>query len=69
MNYYDTFRELLTEDMRDIEHLLGVLTGVTDDNTMTERMVIIALTRAIYHVLAYAVRVMEKERRRNNDRV
>lgn len=67
MEYYDTSTELLTEDIRDMKHLLNVLQGVTDDNTMTEQKVIVALARAIYHILVYAVRIMEKERRIKNN--
>lgn len=66
MEYYDTSTELLTEDIRDMKHLLNVLQGVTEDNTMTDEKIKIAYARAIYHILAYAIRILERERRRNN---
>lgn len=65
MNYYDTSRELLTEDMQSMETILGALEGVGPE--MPERTVILAMARAIYHILAYAIRILEKERRRERD--
>lgn len=64
MIYYDTSRELLMEDINDIEHILSVLEGVTTDVEFSDKQVKLAYGRAIYHVLAYAVRILEKERRK-----
>jgi hypothetical protein len=65
MTYYDNSRELLTEDMQDMTTILGALEGVGPDE-LSERTVILAMARAIYHILAYAIRILERERRRNN---
>ena len=64
MTYYDTSRELLTEDMQDMTTILGALEGVGPE--LPERTVILAMARAIYHILAYAIRILEKERRGKN---
>lgn len=64
MTYYDTSRELLTEDMQGMTTVLEALEGVGPE--LTERAVILAMARAIYHILAYAIRILEKERRKNN---
>jgi hypothetical protein len=64
MTYYDTSKELLTEDMQDMLTVLEALEGVGPE--LTERAVILAMARAIYHILAYAIRILEKERRKNN---
>ena len=66
MTYYDTDRNLLIEDMQGLETILGALEGVGPE--LTERAVIIAMARAIYHILAYAIRILEKERRKENGR-
>lgn len=65
MTYYDTSRELLTEDIRDIKTLLGALEGVGPE--IPDKRAILALTRAMYHVLAYAIRIIEKDRRREKE--
>ena len=65
MTYYDTSRELLTEDIRDIKTLLGALEGVGPE--IPDRVAVLALARAMYHVLAYAVRIMEQDRRREKN--
>ena len=62
MTYYDTSLELLKEDIEGMQNVLGALQGVSPE--MPERTVIIAMSRAIYHILAYAIRIMEKERRK-----
>lgn len=64
MTYYDTSKELLTEDMQDMLTVLEALEGVGPE--LTERAVMLAMARAIYHILAYAIRILEKERRKNN---
>ena len=66
MTYYDTSRELLTEDMQSMTTVLGALEGVSPE--LPERTVIRAMARAIYHILAYAIRILEKERRKENGR-
>ena len=66
MTYYDTSRELLIEDMQGLETILLALQGVGPE--LTDKAVITALARAMYHVLAYAVRILEKERRKENGR-
>ena len=66
MTYYDTSRDLLIEDMQGLETILLALQGVGPE--LTDKAVITALTRAMYHVLAYAVRILEKERRKENGR-
>ena len=66
IQYYDTSRELLTEDMQSMTTILGALEGVGPE--LPERTVILAMARAIYHILAYAIRILEKERRKENGR-
>lgn len=66
MIYYDNSRELLMEDMDGMETVLGALEGVGPE--LPERTVIRAMARAIYHILAYAIRILEKERRKENGR-
>ena len=66
MIYYDNSRELLMEDMEGMETVLGALEGVGPE--LPERAVIRAMARAIYHILAYAIRILEKERRKENGR-
>lgn len=66
MIYYDNSRELLMEDMEGMETVLGALEGVGPE--LPERTVIRAMARAIYHILAYAIRILEKERRKENGR-
>lgn len=65
MTYYDNSRELLTEDIRDMKTILGALEGVGPE--LSERTVMLAMARAIYHILAYAIRILEKERRKNHE--
>ena len=65
MNYYDNSRELLMEDMEGMETVLGALEGVSPE--LPERTVMLAMARAIYHILAYAIRILEKERRREKE--
>ena len=65
MTYYDTSRELLTEDMQSMTTVLGALEGVGPE--LPERTVMLAMARAIYHILAYAIRILEKERRREKN--
>lgn len=64
MTYYDTDRDLLIEDIQGIETILSALTGVTPAPELTDKQVKIAYGRAIYHILAYAVRVIDKQKRR-----
>lgn len=64
MTYYDTDRDLLIEDIRGIETILSVLTGVTPTPELTDKQVKIAYGRAIYHILAYAVRIIDRQKRR-----
>lgn len=64
MTYYDTDRELLIDDINDMETILGVLEGVTDKPELTDKQVIIAYGRVIYHVLAHAVRIIDSNKRR-----
>lgn len=66
MIYYDNSRELLMEDMEGMQTVLGALEGVGPE--LPERTVIRAMARAIYHILAYAIRILEKERRKENGR-
>lgn len=65
MTYYDTSHELLAEDIRDIKTLLGALEGVGPE--IPDKRAILALTRAMYHVLVYAIRIIEKDRRREKE--
>lgn len=65
MTYYDTDRDLLIEDMQGLETILLALQGVGPE--LPERTVILAMARAIYHILAYAIRILEKERRKNHE--
>lgn len=62
MTYYDTDRDLLIEDMQGLETILLALQGVGPE--LTDKAVITALARAMYHVLAYAVRIIDRQKRR-----
>lgn len=65
MTYYDTDRDLLIEDMQGLETILLALHGVGPE--LTDKAVITALARAMYHVLAYAVRIIDKQKRREKN--
>lgn len=62
MTYYDTDRQLLIDDLQQVETLLLALEGVGPE--LSDKAVIIALARATYHVLAHAVRIIDKQNRR-----
>ena len=65
MTYYDTDRQLLIDDMQQIETLLIAIDGVGPE--LTDKAAVRALARAVYHVLAYAVRIIDKNRRREKE--
>ena len=65
MSYYDTDRDLLINDLQDVETILSALEGVGPE--LTDKAVVLALARAMHHVLTHAVRIIDKNKRRDND--
>ena len=65
MTYYDTDRDLLINDLQEIETLLLALEGVGPE--LTDKAAVLALARGMYHVLAHAVRVIDKNTRRESE--
>jgi len=61
MTYYDTDRQLLIDDMQEVETLLLALEGVGPE--LSDKAVVLALARAMHHVLTHAVRIIDKNRR------
>ena len=55
-----TTRKTLVEDMQGMEDILLALDGLHPD--IPDRMVIKALTRAIWHILEYMIRRAKDER-------
>lgn len=62
MNYYDTDRDLLIEDLQGVEAILCALEGVGPE--LTDKAVVLGLARAMHHVLTHAVRIIDKNKRR-----
>lgn len=59
-----TQREILVDDLQNMEDVLLALQDVSNRRDLTERGVIVLLARAVYHILVYAIRLMEKEGRK-----
>ena len=61
-----TQREILIEDMQGMETVLCKLEDRTVAPGMTERQVIIAICRTLWHILTWIVKRIDEERRNNN---
>lgn len=61
-----TDRELLTESLQDMEDVLLAVQGVSNRRNLTEKGVIVLMARAIWCILTHAIRILDKERRKNN---
>ena len=55
-----TQREILVDDLQNMEDVLLALEDVSNNKHLTEKGVIILLARAVYHILVYAIRLMKK---------
>ena len=55
-------RDLLIEDLQDVETILLALNGVGPE--LHDKAVIKALARAMYHVLVHAIHVIDREGRK-----
>ena len=55
-----TQREILVDDLQNMEDVLLALEDVSNRRHLTEKGVIVLLTRAVYHILVYAIRLMKK---------
>lgn len=58
-----TQREILIEDMQGMETVLCKLEDKTVAPGMTERQVIMAICRCLWHVLNHEIRQIDEERR------
>lgn len=55
-----TQREILVDDLQNMEDVLLTLEDVSNNKHLTEKGVIVLLARAVYHILVYAIRLMKK---------
>lgn len=55
-----TQREVLVDDLQNMEDVLLALEDVSNNKHLTEKGVIVLLARAVYHILVYAIRLMKK---------
>ena len=55
-----TQREILVNDLQNMEDVLLALEDVSNNKHLTEKGVIVLLARAVYHILVYAIRLMKK---------
>jgi len=55
-----TQREILVDDLQNMEDVLLALEEVSNNKHLTEKGVIVLLARAVYHILVYAIRLMKK---------
>lgn len=55
-----TQREILIDDLQNMEDVLLALEDVSNNKHLTEKGVIVLLARAVYHILVYAIRLMKK---------
>ena len=58
-----TARETLIEDMQGIETVLCALEDECTDRCLTEKQVIRALARTIWHILTWIIKRIDEERR------
>lgn len=58
-------RDLLIEDLQDIETILLALNGVGPE--LHDKAVIKALARTCYHVLVHAIHVIDREGRKEKE--
>ena len=63
-----TQREILVDDLQNMEDVLLALEDVSNNRHLTEKGVIVLLARAVCHILQHAVRLMEKEARREKEK-
>ena len=61
-----TQREILIEDMQGMETILCKLEDRTVDPCLTERQVIRALCRTLWHILTWIIKHIDDERRNKN---
>jgi hypothetical protein len=55
-----TQREILVDDLQNMEDVLLALEDVSNNKHLTAKGVIVLLARAVYHILVYAIRLMKK---------
>ena len=55
-----TQREILVDDLQNMEDVLLAIEDVSNNKHLTEKGVIVLLARAVYHILVYAIRLMKK---------
>ena len=55
-----TQREILVDDLQNMEDVLLALEDVSNNKHLTEKGVIVLLARAVYHIPVYAIRLMKK---------
>ena len=55
-----TQREILVDDLQNMEDVLLALEDVSNTRHLTEKGVIVLLARAVYHILVHAIRLMKK---------
>ena len=55
-----TQRDILVDDLQNMEDVLLALEDVSNNKHLTEEGVIVLLARAVYHILVYAIRLMKK---------
>ena len=63
-----TQREILVDDLQNMEDALCAVEGVSNRRNLTEKGVVVLIARAVYHILSYAIRLMEKESRREKEK-
>ena len=50
------------------QDVLCAVEGASNRRNLTEKGVVVLITRAVYHILSYAIRLMEKESRREKEK-
>ena len=55
-----TTREILIDDLQDVEDALVVLSGVSNKRHITPDGIITILARAIYHILVHCIHIIER---------
>ena len=58
-----TTREILVDDLQDIEDVLLALDDVSNRRNLNELAVVKILARAMYHILVHCIRLIEKGER------
>lgn len=58
-----TTREILVDDLQDVEDVLLALNDVSNRRNLNELAVVKILARAMYHILTHCIRLIEKGER------